>query len=202
MTRNYSDKGSPLKPAAIDDATHLAMGKIVRCVAEVETLVIFYFMSLTGMNESQALAAIGQNQISANIQKCAALAALKGPEFVKAHEATFNQVWRDLLFMRNVIAHSRLLGMTNDGDLAFLVLKDPPPNSGSAAVYNVACYPPKAFKAWAEIATTVETAMLNNHQLEPWLKTSPRQETGPHPKAQKQPHSKKAKKHPPQSSPQ
>ena len=191
MPRTYGDKESTLKPVEIDDPTHLAMGRIVRCVAEVEHLVILYFMSLIGFNESQALCTIGQGQITSNIQKCADLAALKGPEFVAAHEATFNEVWRDLLFMRNVIAHSRLLGVNDNGELAFLVLKDPLPAQNNAARFNVACYSPATIQAWAHIASTVKPAMLNNHQLGPWLETSPQTKTGPHPKATKQPPKKK-----------
>lgn len=186
MVRNYSGEGATLTPAEIDDETALQMARIIRAVAEVENLIIFYFMSLSGFNESQALAVIGQNQISTNISKCGDLADIKGQSFKVAHDATFNDAWRDVLFIRNVIAHAHLLGMTEKGDLAFRVLRDPLKNESAKTVFNVICYPPSAFKQWADIASTVAPAMLNNHQLEPWLRTSPRLKLAPHPKAQKQ----------------
>jgi len=196
MAKDYSNKGSKISKATIDDATHKAIGQIIRCVADVEDLLTFYFMSLTNTNESQALAILGVMNIGAKIEKCAALAVLKGEKHKEEHDTTFNQTWRDFLLLRNVLAHSRLLGMTHEGALAFLVAKDPLPNIGNADLYNVACYSPKGIRQWVPIGLQFPPAMRRNLQLQPWLETSPRRELGPHPKAPKKRPSKKAKQPP------
>lgn len=201
MAKTYSERDTSISPATLDDDCLLAIGKIIRALAEIDDLITFYFMRLTGMSETQTLVTLGQLNIGAKIAKCETLARLAGEKAHKAHTASFTPSFRDLLYCRNVVAHGALLGMTQDDEYAFLALTEDPQKCREGLSFGVASYTKKTLLGWASLAPKAVSVLEHNLQLQPLRKKRLQQNCLlAHPKTRKKQNAKPKDSAPPQSS--
>lgn len=120
MGRTYGDKTETLTPAKIPARALNSIGVLTRSFAEIDDLVGFYMLRLTGLREGMLAILINRMPISEKLKRAEDLAKVHGPDFVKAHKVIFDGVFQEILQCRNIVAHGVLLGRTKTNRFAFL----------------------------------------------------------------------------------
>ncbi|MEO8724312.1 MAG: hypothetical protein ABI395_12500 [Sphingobium sp.] len=184
MHNEYSKTGSEIIPFRLNDDMLLAMGRLIRSFAELEDIISLHLCNLASISEGQSLVLLGITGISKKLALATTFAnALGGSAKQVTSECFENEAWRGMLRCRNVVAHGFLLGMTEQGKVAFRTTALTGADESTVGV-EVATYAPGDFKEFADIAD------LATRQIEHELKvTSLRAERRAqrlvgHPKAQ------------------
>jgi hypothetical protein len=124
MAGTYSDRGSSIRPYKLTDDQHAAIGRIIRACAEIEDIINLRLADLTGVLEGVVLVFLGRASITKRLQILKFVSEGKGIEAEDLHAQAFdNPHFRELQEMRNTVAHGRLLGLTDDGNIAFSVVE-------------------------------------------------------------------------------
>lgn len=139
----------------MDDATILAIGRLIRAFTELEDLVTLYLCHVASISEAHALLLLGRSGISNKLQIIPQFTKGRLPDHDLAFKEAFgNENFKDLLAARNVAAHGLLIGMTDTGRLAFQVSSHQG-TEGEKLGVTVDTYNPGDFATMADIAEDV-----------------------------------------------
>ena len=109
MPVKYSKDPNKIIQRSVPDSYLTAVGKLVRAVADFETLVDLYAMNVTGMSNTAYFTVVGQLGLSSKIAKIRDLAKDAG-----AGESISKVLTRDIeeiIRVRNYVAHGTFLGV-------------------------------------------------------------------------------------------
>lgn len=189
MAKTYSSAPVSLKPTNLDGATLLNIGRLVRAFAEIEDLITMYICHLAEINESRGLVLLGKTNISKKLEIAEYLAKMTGKKITSLHGQLFNEGFRDAKNCRNAVAHGVLMGVSEDGRLAFLTSTASDPVEMSA-MQEVISYEPKDIKIHAELAERAIPLLEEHLKLGPWRKRRLERPLLPHRKFRIQPEKK------------
>jgi len=152
----------PIQPADLTSEMHQAAGRIMRAVAHIDDALTIYLSSLTGSSDNHTIVLLGRVQIGDKLAKIQYLSKMQGGEVAKVQENFFqSQAFKDVVKIRNILAHSYLLGVTNDGDYCFLAVSDLFDPVEGNAVSKIFTYSTKAILLNADNAETLASRMAN-----------------------------------------
>jgi hypothetical protein len=154
MPRTYGATACELKPAALTTETLSDIGRLVRAFAEIEDILDLHIACLAGISETKVTILLGRTAISRRMEIAETLARLRPDKALEVHLSAFKG-FGDISDCRNAVAHGKLLGVDDDGKLAFLTFNSAPP-SGEAAIRVAFSYHPETIKL---LATTAEAAI-------------------------------------------
>jgi hypothetical protein len=180
----YSSEPSNLKPATIDDATLLQIGKLIRATAEIEDLITLYICNLAEINASKAIILLGRTAVTRRLEIAEYLASMIGPHVTQLHKANFTALFGEVLSCRNAVAHGIFMGMTENGRYAFLTAKTVETTIPSA-VQIVESYRPSDIKEFARVAEEFIPILETNLKLQPLRAERLRRPLSPHRKGLK-----------------
>jgi hypothetical protein len=199
MGKSYSSEEAVLAPAILDDETLLSIGRLVRACAGIEDIVTLHICALAGISESQARVLLGRTAVTRRLDIASYLAEMREDAAAKFHKQAFPKDVREILDIRNAVAHGILLGATPDGHFAFATEKLVSPDSDAAThvVYSLA----KDFiKECADRAEEFIPWATDFLQLQPLLDIRREPTLRPHPKGRKKSRDSAKREDPPQSS--
>jgi hypothetical protein len=113
MGVTYSATEDKLKPTKLPLPVLASMGAIVRAFAEIDDMINLHICNMGEVKEGVAAILLGRTPISGKLKIAAYLARLRGVS--KFHDSLFDFEFRELLKVRNVVAHGALLGKTHSG---------------------------------------------------------------------------------------
>lgn len=153
MKFEYSKTGTSIKPFVLTPELLTAMGRIVRAFTEIEDIVGLYLCQVSGITERQSLVLLGRLGMSAKLQLAAKFASADSPEAAATHDLCFdnNEGFQGLKICRNAIAHGLLLGLTDEGKIAFRTV-DVVGVDQATATLTVVSFAPDAFDVFAQSA--------------------------------------------------
>lgn len=119
-----SDKVYPttppdLTPDPLDDEALLAIGRIVRGVAEIEHCADCFLTALMGMSDAQAHIMLARTGLRTKIEKSKHLCSLRTDHALRAHTAVFSKKLNDVIECRNAVSHGVYLGALKTKNLRF-----------------------------------------------------------------------------------
>lgn len=155
MPVTYSPKGSSIRPYALTDAQHAAIGRLIRACAEIEDIINLRLADLTGVTEGIVLVFLGRASISKRLEILRIASQAKGERAVDLHNQAFdNENFREVFGVRNTVAHGRLMGLTDDDHVAFSVCEMQGIDSNTVHM-TVSAYNHEAFAIMAHRAEDV-----------------------------------------------
>ncbi len=164
----YSTVGSKLAPHTLSDSELLNIGRLIRACAEIEDIVTGYLCSLAKITHAQAIFLLGRASTSQRLAATRSFAVSQGEIAIKLYDECFgNDHYRDIIRCRNTVAHGRLLGKTEEGNIAFQV-QETVGIEGEKVFLHVNAYPGDAFGAFAKMAESVIPQLVNRLHLEAW----------------------------------
>jgi hypothetical protein len=118
----YSSKSSSIRPYALTDEQHAAIGRLVRACAEIEDIINLRLASLAGVLEGIVLVFLGRTAITRRLELLKLISEGKGETAIGLFKQAFdNDDFRDIFGVRNTVAHGRLMGVTDENRIAFSV---------------------------------------------------------------------------------
>tara|TARA_B110001454_G_scaffold96783_1_gene91651 strand:- start:12262 stop:12822 length:561 start_codon:yes stop_codon:yes gene_type:complete len=184
MPKTYGDKIEALSPVSLDDRTLTAIGRLVRACAEIEDMIDLFIASVAGINEQKTTILLGKTAIKRRIEIALELCKLRTDKALEVHKNVFGASFSDLLEIRNTVAHGKLLGVTEDGKLAFLTAYQGPTTENSA-IRIVKSYLPETIEQWAIVAERDLPMLAKQFQIEELLEERLQRPLLPHSKAQR-----------------
>jgi hypothetical protein len=122
MPALYSPKGSQIKPYKLTGKQLTGIGRMVRACAEIDDIINLQIYKLSNVTEGVGIVLLGRTPTSARLKLLHTLSRAHSPEESELYKAAFdNDHYRDLVKCRNTVAHGQLLGLTDDGEIAFQV---------------------------------------------------------------------------------
>lgn len=180
MPSTYGSDQKTVQPIELDDSVLASIGRLVRAFAEIEELVTLFIGALAKLNQSELVIVLGRAALSRRIEMAVDLAKLDGGQHARKFIESFkSSEFRDMHVCRNAVAHGTLMGVDDDGMLAFLTDKTDSP-LGNSSVQLVACYHPKTIKALSEAAANSIEPVAKGIGLQSWLKRYQPQALQPH----------------------
>jgi hypothetical protein len=200
MPNTYGHDHRELKPATLDEATLVAIGRLIRAFAEYEEILTLFIGALGKLNSSQLVILLGRTALTRKMDMAENLAKIAGGEHFHRYDATFNTPsFSDWHLCRNAVAHGILLGVDHEGYLAFLTDKTDQPK-GSSTIQIVASYLPDTIQKTAAQAEANSAVFAQALGLQSWLKKHQPQALLPHRKGRKPSARHDKQPPPPQSS--
>lgn len=185
MPSSYGADPKDLKPVKLDEATLVAIGRLIRAFAEFEELATLTIGAHAKINQSQSVIVLGKAGLATRLKMAEHLAKLAGSDHLDRFKAVFDTVgFRDLHQCRNAVAHGVLLGVDDDGMLAFLTDKTDEPQ-GSSTTQLVASYHPETIQKLSVVAEGAIEPSAKMLGLQSWLKRYQPQSLHPHKKGRK-----------------
>jgi hypothetical protein len=197
MGVSYGATKAKLKPTKLPKTVLTAMGTIVRAFAEIDDMVNLHICNMGEVKEGMATILLGRTPISGKLKIAAYLARLRGIQ--KFHDSLFDAEFRELLKVRNIVAHGVLLGKTIPGNCyAFLTdgQLEPADLKLTRETMSIGA---RDFKAYAVQAAETAVAIEKALKLGAWRETRFQQFLRPHRKSQPKVHKGNKRKRPPQS---
>lgn len=187
-----------LRAGQIDQAGMVAIGRIIRATAEIEDILELFIGALANLSESQACIFLGRSPISRKLEIAEALAKIRPDKALATYQEAFPDAFRDVLDCRNAVAHGVLIGISEEGEYAFLTTPSGQVKDGSSMriviSYSAATISNIAGRAEAMIPYLEERLKVETQRAERLQRP-----LEPHPKAQPQARAKSKRQ--PQSSP-
>lgn len=197
MGKSYGSEPVHLKKAELTEPMFLAIGKLVRAMAEIEDMVDLHICNLVGLSESQTMVILGRTAVTRKLEIAERLALLRDDAAIQVHKSVFDDNYNDLVNCRNAVAHGTLMGEAN-GKLYFLAspsgLK---PNEGRAP-RDVFSFTPEQIAHNAEVAQGILPHVEQRLQVGELRAERLQRPLKPHPKGLAQAGAKPQR--PPQSS--
>ena len=153
MAANPNVTPTDIHPYELKEPELLAIGRLVRAMAYIEYLITFYLCKSAEITEGQAIILLGRMQPSARLKLAETFAMTKGQEAIELHKEMFdNEHYHGLVRCRNTAVHGFLLGITDEGGIAFSVQESA--GADNNKIYQTA----RAYKAndFADAATVAE----------------------------------------------
>lgn len=198
MAKTYGNTAQKVKPAKISEQTLAEIGRLIRACAEIEDIIDLHICNLAEISESKAAILLGRTAVTRRLEIAKTLAKTReGDAFERHNHAFSNEEFGDIIDCRNAVAHGKLLGENDDGDLSFLTMNTAMPD-GDAAIRIVASYPPDAIRHFATMAEGAIAPLEKLLKVEALREERLHKPLLPHRKAQPQQTAKQ--KHPPESS--
>jgi hypothetical protein len=198
MGRIYSSEPSKLKRAKLTQPVLLAIGRLVRAMAEIEDMVDLFICNLADLSETKTTILLGRTAVTRRLEIAEALAATRNDAALAIYKAAFTDYYFDLVDCRNAVAHGTLLGKNQRGELCFLTSNQSKPH-GETARRLVLSYRPEHIIAHAKAAEEELPQFEQLLQVEALRAERLQRPLAPHPKGQKQ--GRAEQKRQPQSSP-
>lgn len=199
MSISYGGTPSTTQPVVLADATLIAIGRLIRAFAEIEEILTLFISALAKLNQSQAVIILSRAQLTRRLAMAEQLATIAGGEHLERFKACFATTeFKNAHACRNAMAHGILLGVDEDGMLAFLTDKTDAPD-GSSTIQLAACYKPETIVAWSIWADNNVGPIAKTLGLQSWLKKHQPQSLLPHRKGRIPKGSGGRPKSPPQS---
>ena len=180
MGISYGATEAKLVPAKLPIAVLASMGTIVRAFAEIDDMVNLHISNMGEVKEGMAAILLGRTPISGKLKIAAYLAQLRG--ILKFHDTIFDAEFRELLKVRNVVAHGVLLGKAADKRYAFLTDGQLEP-ADLKLIRETMSFTAHDFKAYAEQAMTLASSVETSLKLGTLRKTRFQQLLRPHRKS-------------------
>jgi hypothetical protein len=181
MGKSYGTKPVHLKKAKLTRPLFLAIGKLVRAMAEIEDMVDLHICNLAELSESKAFILLGRTAVTRRIEIAEALAILRTDDAHKVHKRMFDERYSDLVDCRNAVAHGTLIGK-GEGRLYFLSSNPGgKPNDGRAP-RQVSSYTPHQIIKNAELAQELVPHYERHLQVEVLRAERLQRPLTPHPK--------------------
>jgi len=122
MPAIYSAKGSALRPYSLTKADYHGIGRLIRACAEIEDIINLFLCKLADIPEGASIVLLGKLPSSARLKMVEAFALAHGTELTRLYNESFNtDTFRTIIRCRNCVAHGWLLGLTDDGAIAFQI---------------------------------------------------------------------------------
>lgn len=164
MPRTYGSKELEVKPADLPNEVLLAIGCLVRAVAEMEDILDLFIGNLAGLSESRTTIMLGRTAISRKLETAHELAKTREDKALEHFKTAFDEGFNDILECRNVVAHGKFLGKTEEG-YAFLTA-NPGPVRDDSKIRIVVSYSARTIVALAHLAEIRLPEMERYLQLE------------------------------------
>lgn len=185
MPSTYGHDRKELKQALLDDDTLAGIGRMVRAFAEFEELLTLFIGALAKLNQSQLVIILGRAALTRQMDMAENLAKIAGGKHLESYNATFNTThFRDWHTCRNAVAHGTLLGVDDEGYLAFLTDKTDLPQ-GSSTVQIVVSYLPAYIRGMSKDAEAAVEPFARMLGLQSWLRRYQTQALLPHRKGRR-----------------
>lgn len=200
MKPEYKATATNLKPYEITPDDLLHVGRLVRSWAIVEDAVTLWIAKITGMDFVHMLLMLGRQPVSSRLVLAGELAKSQSPETVALHKRMFdNDTFHQVAKFRNAVAHGVIMGLTDDGQIAFRT-QEKAKVDVDEYVITVIAWEPGFFRHYADLAEKIAKLLTD----EPWhRKLAPKfaaQSLGLHPKAQAKARRGDKSRNPPRSS--
>ena len=180
MPHSYGATHVTTQPIVLGDDVLASVGRLIRAFAEIEEIITLFISALARINQSQAVIVLGRAQLARKIAMAEQLATIAGGQHLERYKACFNTAeFKDAHTCRNIMAHGILLGVDNEGMLAFLTDKTDAPE-GSSTIQLVASYKPEAIAGWSKWAASNIVPIATALGLPTWLKRHQPQALRPH----------------------
>lgn len=150
MQHNYSSEGTPLTEVVLDDAILRNIGRMFRAAAEIEDVVTLYLCAIAKLSEGHAIMLLGRAPLSKKIELARSFAKAHGEKELELFKATLGSGhFNAAIEFRNTIAHGAMLGLTDEGRIAFRTAKQIDQNTTSVTM-EVNSYLPEEFEQCAD----------------------------------------------------
>jgi len=198
MANLYSSVGSDLEPYELTNADLIAIGKLVRATAEIEDLVNGWLSQVSGIPLVAINHLIGKAGLASRVGLAQKFAQARGPNSLLIHNGLFEtDRFRSIFKIRNTVVHGALLGLSETGQMTFLV-SDPGEMREDGSVPNIAIgVKQKDILLAAEMAEGQIPIMETALRLRAWRAERRKQVLEPHSKSQGR---RQPKQKPPQRS--
>lgn len=198
MPKTYSSTGSNLHPYQFDDATLLAVGRLIRVCADLEDALTYFIGEVAQTSEGIANLMLGKMAVSQRQRIAATLVDAKGTVASKElMTKLFGSHFGDIFRCRNTAAHGVLLGITDDGQIAFELTE---PTDEPLIFATVVTYKPTDFHLAATAGAKMLAILDQRLKLPAWREKRLAQSLRPHHKAQSKGRANAKPPHPPRPS--
>src|SRR5688572_5544958 len=111
MPTTYSPKGTSIRPYELTAEQHAAIGRLVRACAEIEDIINLRLYDLADIIEGVGMVFLGRTSVVKRLELLRLLSQGRGSDAYDLYKQAFdNTDYRDLVSMRNTVAHGYLLG--------------------------------------------------------------------------------------------
>lgn len=189
MATTYSAVPTNLKPFEMTDDLYLSVGKIIRAFAEIEDIVTLTVANFAQLSESRAWVLLGKSALASRISTARRLGMMREDFAIDAFNKAFEPPFKEILRLRNALAHGTLLGVDPEGCLCFtsneLVDVD-----GEAVVSECLAWPIETILHWGRVISNYPDYIASTLQVQELRQGSTRLELRAHRKGTSQPNEK------------
>jgi hypothetical protein len=184
MSREYSRIGSTIQPYALPDDVLLAMGRLIRAFAEIEDIITLHLCSVADISEGQAVLLLGRLAMSKKLTMAYTFAAARGGDNKARLDGCFdNDEYKACLKARNVAAHGLLLGLTEEGKIAFRTVETTSASLDAVGLEAIS-FELEAFEIYAGMAENAIPQIEDRLGVQALREERRLRDLGGHPKAQ------------------
>ena len=124
IIQDYAEEGTEIEAVDLPIAALLCVGRIIRAVAEIEDIVTLYLSALAKLSDGHAIILFGRDGYVKKVDLARKFATAHGQEKLNEFKLHLeNDAIRNVIEMRNVLAHGSYLGRTEDGRWAFRTVR-------------------------------------------------------------------------------
>lgn len=124
IIQNYAEEGTEIEAVKLPNEALFCVGRIIRAVAEIEDIVTLYLSTLAKLSEGHAIILFGRDGYVKKVDLARRFATAHGQEKLDEFKAHLeNDAIKNVIEMRNVLAHGSFLGRTDDGRWAFRTVR-------------------------------------------------------------------------------
>lgn len=184
MHQEYSKSGSAIQPYTLTDDVLLGMGRLLRAFAEIEDIITLHLCSVASISEAQAVLLLGRLGMSKKLTMAYTFAAARGGNNKALLDGCFdNDEYKLCLKARNVAAHGLLLGLTEEGRIAFRTVETTSASSDAVGLEAIS-FEPEAFEIYAGMAENAIPQIEDLLGVRALREERRLRDLGGHPKAQ------------------
>ena len=124
IIHHYAEESTDIEVADLPVEALLCVGRIIRAVAEIENIVTLYLSTLAKLSDGHAVILFGREGYAKKIELARKFASAHGQEKLDEFKLHLeNDAIKNVMEMRNVLAHGSYLGRTGDGRWAFQTVR-------------------------------------------------------------------------------
>lgn len=124
INHNYAEENTNIEVANLPIEAMICIGRIIRAVAEIEDIVTLYLSALAKLSEGHAVILFGKEGYAKKVDFARKFATAHGREKLEEFKLNLeNDAIRNVIEMRNVLAHGSYLGRAGDGRWAFQTVR-------------------------------------------------------------------------------
>jgi hypothetical protein len=160
------------------------MARIIRACAEIEDIITLHLCQLARIGEAESVVLLGRVPVSTKLKMATVIADALGGEAAETHHRCFDsEAFKGLMRCRNTIAHGLLLGLNDEGGLAFRTI-DVAGADETALNMNVISFNLEDFAPIAKSAEEAIPALERLLKLQAWRRERRERDLLPHRKSQ------------------